>query len=98
MVVGARGDVSAVGAEGDGGEGRVHEPAALRRQTHEQRGEERQPADEIGPERKGRQAREGQVARRQHLRQQHHADRLHHRHLWRQSRHVQGRVRGDQRG
>ena len=39
-------------------ERRIHEPAAIRRQVEKQRAEEKQPADEIGPEGKGAEARE----------------------------------------
>jgi hypothetical protein len=66
-----------LGAIGDRGQRGVHEPAARRRQSDENRGEEAQAADQIGPEGIGRQARERQVPRGQHLRQQHHAQRLH---------------------
>ena len=76
------------------GERRVHEPAAVRRQPDEQRGEEAQAAHQVGPERIGRQPRERQVARRQHLRQQQHAERLHRRH--REQEHHHRAVHGEE--
>ena len=45
------------------GQRRIHEPAARRRETEEQRAEEDEAADEVGPEREGAEARERQVAR-----------------------------------
>ncbi len=60
------------------GQRRVHEPAAIGSEAHEDRAEEAQSADKIGPEGIGRQSRERQVAGGEHLRQQHDPDRLHH--------------------
>src|SRR3546814_2845845 len=57
------------GREGGAGQRRIHEPAAVGRETEENRGEEAQAADEIGPEGIGREARKRQIARGQHLRQ-----------------------------
>ena len=62
------------------GERRVHEPAAVGRDAEEDRAEERQPADRVGPEGVGRQARERQVAGAEHARQQVDGDRLDDRH------------------
>ena len=62
------------------GQRRIHEPAAGRREIEEQRAEEDQAADEIGPEGEGAEPRERQVARAEHLRQQQDAHRLDRRH------------------
>ena len=78
----------------DRGQRRIHEPAAVGREPDEERGEERQPADEIGPEGIGRQPREGQVARGEHLRQQQHAHRLDRRH--REQEHHHRAVHGEE--
>jgi hypothetical protein len=64
-------EVSAdIGRIARAGERRIHEPAARRREVEEQRAEENQSADKIGPERIGAEARKRQVAGAEHLRQQ----------------------------
>ena len=67
---------------------------AVRREAEEQRAEEGQPADQIGPEGVGAETRERQVARPQHLRQQQHAQRLDRRH--REQEHHHRAVHGEE--
>ena len=61
-------------------ERRIHGPAAGRREIVEQRAEEYDSSDEVGPEREGAEARKRKVARAEHLRQQENAHRFDDRH------------------
>ena len=76
------------GGEAAARERRVHEPPAIRRPAGEQRREEGQAADGIGPEGVGVQARERQISGAEHPRQQVDAHRLHDRHREQEHHHA----------